>query len=67
MGGCQHDPHFLERRIVPVARPVDRGPLIIPPELGYRSQGQGDIPPDATLIFDIELERIEGEPDEDAE
>ena len=33
--------------------------LIIPPQLGYGMQGAGDaVPPNATLIFEIELVAI---------
>lgn len=31
---------------------------IIPPFLGYGSQGSGSIPPDATLIFDLEVRSV---------
>lgn len=33
--------------------------LVLPPSLGYGSQGSGSIPPNATLIFEVELLTIQ--------
>ena len=36
-------------------RPGDEWLLYVPPALGYGAEGAGEIPPDSTLIFRIEL------------
>ncbi len=33
--------------------------LVIPPDLGYGEQGKGDIPPGATLVFELELMKVD--------
>ena len=40
----------------------DQATFIIPPTLGYGEKGRGPFPPDATLIFIIELVGIEEKP-----
>lgn len=34
--------------------------LVIPPDMAYGSQGVGSIPPNSTLIFDVELVAVNG-------
>lgn len=42
--------------VLQLMRPGSKYRVVIPPELGYGRQGAGaDIPPDATLVFEIEL------------
>jgi FKBP-type peptidyl-prolyl cis-trans isomerase len=33
--------------------------LVLPPQAGYGAQGQGTIPPDSVLVFDIQLLEVE--------
>jgi len=33
--------------------------LVVPPDLAYGAQGQGSVPPNATLVFDIELTSVQ--------
>lgn len=43
---------------IPLFREGGKGKLIIPPDLGYGSRGQGSIPGNAVLVFDVELIRV---------
>ncbi len=40
---------------IPLFKVGGKGKLIIPPSMGYGEQGQGSIPPNSWLVFDIEV------------
>jgi FKBP-type peptidyl-prolyl cis-trans isomerase len=40
----------------------ERRKLIVPPSAGYKDKAQGEIPPNSTLVFDIELLGVESHP-----
>ena len=40
---------------IPLFKVGGKGKLIIPPAMGYGEQGQGEIPPNSWLVFDIEV------------
>jgi FKBP-type peptidyl-prolyl cis-trans isomerase len=47
---------------IALLRVGDQATLIIPPQLGYGARGKGEIPPNATLIFIIEVVGIKDAP-----
>ena len=44
---------------IALMRPGSKYKLIIPSALGYGSRGAGSIPPDSTLLFDVELVAVQ--------
>ena len=44
---------------VPGMRVGGQRRLVLPPDLAYGSRGQGPIPPNATLVFDITLNAVQ--------
>lgn len=51
-----NDPSFLIREAIVGMRPGGRRTVVVPPNRGYGRRGvPGLVPPDATLVFDVEL------------
>ncbi len=49
------------KQTLELMKPGGRAYVIMPPELGYGKDGHGEIiPPDSTLVFEVELLKIEG-------
>ena len=44
---------------IPLFKEGGRGQLLIPSALGYGSQGSGEIPKNAVIIFDVHLIKVE--------
>lgn len=47
------------REALPLMKPGAKWQLFIPPGLAYRERGRGPVPPNSTLIFEVELVSIQ--------
>jgi len=49
------------KEAIPLMRPGDEWMLYVPPAMGYGESGKGPVPPNAVLVFRIQLLGIEAE------
>jgi peptidylprolyl isomerase/FKBP-type peptidyl-prolyl cis-trans isomerase FklB len=47
------------KEAIPLMRPGDEWMLYVPPSMGYGEEGKGPVPPNAVLVFRIELLGVE--------